>query len=182
MIPLPPNDRGRRVLAEGRYVRLVSQAGWEWAERVRISGVVAIVAVTADRELVLTEQYRRPIDARVLDLPAGLAGDVAGAEKEPLLEAARRELLEETGFVSERWTCLTEGPSSPGMTNEMLTFYLAQNAVRTAPGGGDASEQIEVHLVPLEELHSWVEAQRSGGILVDLKVYAGAYFAANGRD
>ena len=173
----PSDPNARRVLAEGRHVRLVECAGWEWAERVRVSGVVAIAAVTADQHLVLTEQYRRPVDARVLDLPAGLAGDVAGAEDELLLAAARRELMEETGYESACWHFLTEGPSSPGMTNEVLTFYLAQDASRTGPGGGDASESIDVHLVALSHLHPWLEARRGAGVLIDPKVYVGAYFA-----
>lgn len=176
----PSGTNHRRVLAEGRYVRLVEQAGWEWAERVRVSGVVAVVAVTPDGRLVLTEQYRPAVETRVLDLPAGLAGDLAGAEDESLLVAARRELMEETGYESDRWKLLTEGPSSPGMTNEMLTFFLALNAEQTGPGGGDASETIDVHVVPLKQLHPWLEAQRGAGILIDPKVYVGAYFASCG--
>ncbi len=178
MVRLHPDNSDRRVLAEGRHVRLVEAGGWEWAERVRVSGVVAIVAVTAEDKLILTEQYRRPIAARVLDLPAGLAGDAAGAENESLLTAAQRELLEETGYESAQWELMTEGPSSPGMTDEMLTFYLARNAERTGPGGGDASEQIDVHLVPLEQLHPWLESKRGAGIAIDPKVYSGAYFAS----
>lgn len=172
-----PREDKRRILAEGRFVRMVKEGGWEWAERVRVAGVVAVAPVTPDNRLVLTEQYRRPVDARVIDLPAGLAGDVAGAEDEPLLVAARRELMEETGYESDRWELLTEGPTSPGMTNEMITFFLARNAQRTGSGGGDGSEDIEVHAVPLDTLHPWLEAKRAAGVLIDPKAYAGAYFA-----
>ncbi len=173
-----PDHVDRRVLAEGSHVRLVEQAGWEWAERVGVAGVVAVVAVTADRRLVLTEQYRPPVGARVLDLPAGLAGDMVGFEDEPLLAAAQRELMEETGYESDDWELLTEGPCSPGMTNEMLVFYLARGVEQTGPGGGDAGEVIEVSVVCLERLHQRLEAKRGEGILVDPKVYAGAYFAS----
>ncbi len=177
MIQLQRENTDRRVLAEGRHVRLVELAGWEWAERARGSGVVAIVAVTTGRELVLTEQYRHPVSARVLDLPAGLVGDVAGSEDESRVLAARRELLEETGYESNQWELVTEGPSSPGMTNEVLTFYLARDATRVAAGGGDASEDIDVHVVPLTRLHRWLESRRAAGVLVDLKTYVGAFFA-----
>ncbi len=173
----PQNDSTRRILAEGRFVRMVEDDGWEWAERVKVAGVVAVAAVTPDRKLVLTEQYRRPVGARVVDLPAGLAGDVAGAEDEPLLEAARRELMEETGYESDRWELVTEGPTSPGMTTEILTFFLARQARQAGPGGGDGSEDIEVHSVDLDGLHPWLEGKRRAGVLIDPKVYAGAYFA-----
>ncbi|MDY0167174.1 MAG: NUDIX hydrolase [Thermoguttaceae bacterium] len=176
----PSGTNHRRVLAEGRHVRLVEQAGWEWAERVRVSGVVAVAAVTPDGQLVLTEQYRPPVETRVLDLPAGLAGDLAGAENESLLVAARRELMEETGYESDQWRHLSEGPTSPGMTNEMVAFYLALYAERTGPGGGDASETIDVHVVPLKQLHPWLESRRGAGVLIDPKVYVGAYFASGG--
>ena len=177
MNKVQPENADQRVLAEGRHVRLVERAGWEWAERARGSGVVTIAAVTSDGELVLTEQFRRPVDARVVDLPAGLVGDVDGSEDESRLVAARRELLEETGYESDQWELVTEGPSSPGMTNEVLTFYLARNVKRVANGGGDASEDIDVHIVPLKRLHRWLEARRTVGILVDPKAYVGAFFA-----
>ncbi len=176
----PSNER--RILAEGRHIRLVERAGWEWAERARGSGVVAIVAATKDGCLVLTEQFRKAVNARVIDLPAGLAGDVAGMKGEPLLNAARRELLEETGYESSRWEFLTEGPSSPGMTNEMLSFYLARNAEKTGPGGGDASEDIDVHIVPLDRLHRWLEDRRADGVLIDPKVYLGGFFASGMKE
>ena len=177
MNKVQPEGSDRRVLAEGRHIRLVERGGWEWAERARGSGVVTIAAVTSDGELVLTEQFRRPVNASVIDLPAGLVGDVAGSEDESRLLAARRELLEETGYESDQWELVTEGPSSPGMTNEMLAFYLARNAKRVAAGGGDASEDIDVHVVPLKRLHRWLEARRAAGVLVDPKTYVGAFFA-----
>jgi ADP-ribose pyrophosphatase len=102
----------RQILAEGTYVRLVREDRWEWAERTNNSGVVAIVAITEDAQIVLTEQYRRPLDARVLDLPMGLSGDVHGAEGEDMREAARRELLEETGYEAAGLELLGQGPTS----------------------------------------------------------------------
>ena len=55
--------RERRILAEGKFLRLVAGNGWEWVERVNTSGAVVIVAVTEDRQLVLVEQFRVPLDA-----------------------------------------------------------------------------------------------------------------------
>jgi len=174
-------DSERHILAAGRFVRLVCESGWEWAERTNSSGVVAVVAVTDAGQLVLTEQFRPPLAARVLDLPAGLSGDVPGAEDEALLVAARRELLEETGYESARWQWLTEGPTSAGLTNEVLTFFLAAQAKRVADGGGDASEEIDVHVVPLAEAETWLEEKRTAGVLIDPKIYAGLYFGRRAK-
>ncbi len=168
----------RRVLAEGRYARLVAQNGWEWAERVNTVGAVVIVAITADRQLVLVEQFRIPLGRRVIELPAGLVGDTFDAQHESLDEAARRELLEETGYEAAAMEFLVAGPSSPGLVNEVYSLFLARDARRVAAGGGDASEEIHVHLVPLSEAEAWLERKRSQGIVVDPRVYAGLYFTA----
>jgi ADP-ribose pyrophosphatase len=171
-------ENTRRVLAEGKYVRLVALGRWEWAERTNTSGAVVIVAVTSDRQMVLIEEYRRPLDARVVELPAGLVGDEPGTGEEDLMEAAKRELLEEAGCVSQNWQHLIEGPSSPGLTNERYTMFLALDATKISDGGGDDSEDIHVCLVPLNQVEAWLQERRRGGLLVDPKVYTGLYFAA----
>ena len=89
-----------KVLAEGRHLRLVSRGRWEYVERPKVTGIVIIVAVTRENNVVLVEQNRPPVGGRVIELPAGLAGDIAGSESEAMEEAARRELLEETGVVA----------------------------------------------------------------------------------
>jgi len=170
-------QRKPRVLKEGRFLRMVAKDGWEWVERVNTAGAVVIVAVTGASQLVLTEQYRVPLAARVIELPAGLVGDVAGTEQEDLAEAARRELLEETGYQADRLEFLADGPSSAGLATEVYSLFLARGVRRVAPGGGDAGEDIRVHVVPLGEVPAWLAARRRGGVLVDPKVYAGLFFA-----
>jgi ADP-ribose pyrophosphatase len=167
----------RHLLAEGRFMRLVAGSGWEWVERINASGAVVIAAVTPDARLVLVEQYRVPLAARVIELPAGLVGDTAGGEHEQRIEAARRELLEETGYEATEWEYLVEGPSSAGLTTEAYTLFLARDAQKTAAGGGAAAEDIQVHLVPLDEIDAWLDQKRRNGVLVDPKIYAGLYFA-----
>jgi len=171
-----------RVLAEGKYVRLVARGRWEWAERTNTSGAVVIVAVTSDRQLVLIEEYRHPLSARVVELPAGLVGDEPGTGEEDLVEAAKRELFEETGCVSQQWRHLIEGPSSPGLTNEHYTMFLALDAKKVGAGGGDDSEDIHVHMVPLDQVETWLQERQRQGLLVDPKVYTGLYFAAKAKD
>ena len=172
------NEPQRRLLAEGKYIRLVARGRWEWAERTNTSGAVVIVAVTADRRLVLIEEYRRPLDARVVELPAGLVGDEPGTDNENIVEAAKRELLEEAGCVSNHWQRLIEGPSSPGLTNERYTMYLALDAEQISHGGGDESEDIHVRLVSLDQVETWLQERREQGLLVDPKVYAALYFTS----
>jgi ADP-ribose pyrophosphatase len=169
----------RRVLAEGRFVRLVAQDHWEWAERANVSEAVIIVAVTGDRQLVLVEQFRIPLACPVIELPAGLVGDTPGGEHESLAEAARRELLEETGYEAATMEFLVDGPSSPGLVNEVYSFFLARHARRVGLGGGDGSEEIRVHLVPLDGADTWLTQKRSAGMAIDPRVYAGLYFAGS---
>jgi ADP-ribose pyrophosphatase len=166
-----------RILAEGKYLRLVVGNGWEWVDRVNTSGAVVIVAVTEDARLVLVEQYRVPLAARVIELPAGLTGDTPDVAHEAAIQAARRELLEETGYEADRWEYLIDGPSSAGLATEAYSLFLARDARKVGPGGGDAAEDIEVHAIPLAEVESWILAKRHSGILADPKIFAGLYFA-----
>ncbi|MCC7421233.1 MAG: NUDIX hydrolase [Planctomycetaceae bacterium] len=149
-------------------------------ERVDTTGVVTIIAVTADRRLLLTEQFRPPVRRRVIEMPAGLAGDVAGQEHEDLAVAARRELLEETGYECERMDFVAEGPSSSGLTSEIVTFFRATGLRWVGPGGGDGSEDIQLHSIPLSWIRGWLRERETAGILVDPKVYAGLYFLGPG--
>ena len=171
----------RRVLAEGKFARLVAQDGWEWIERVNASGAVVIVPITVDREIVFVEQYRIPLARRVIELPAGLVGDVAGEEDEPLIAAARRELVEETGYDAAHWQAVAEGPSSAGLATEIYGIYLATEAVRVSAGGGDGTEDIDVHVVPLSEAVPWLLRKQQDGLMIDPKIYAGLYFASEVR-
>jgi len=172
-------DEPAVTLAQGKYLRLVSQGTWEYADRTHASGAVVIVAVTPERKLLLVEQYRIPLGCRAIELPAGLVGDVPGEEHEALQIAAERELLEETGYTAAEWQWLMTGPSSPGMCTELLSLFLAKNLSREHAGGGDSTEDIVVHEIPLAEVPQWLHAQHAAGKAIDTKVYAGMYFALN---
>jgi ADP-ribose pyrophosphatase len=171
------NPHDARILAEGRFLRVLSRSGWEWVERTNTSGAVVIAAITADRQLVLIEQFRIPLDRRVIELPAGLVGDTAESEEENFVEAARRELLEETGYQADKIEVLFDGPSSSGLANEVFTLVMARDVRKVGPGGGDASENIQVHLVPLDGIDAWLEQKRREGDMVSPKIYAALYFA-----
>ncbi|MEX0712107.1 MAG: NUDIX hydrolase, partial [Pirellulales bacterium] len=116
---------GRIVLAEGKYLRLVREGHWEYAERTRATGAVVLAALTDDGRLLLTEQYRVPLACKVIELRAGLTGDDDGHEQEPAAQSARRELLEETGYEARDMKLLTVGPPTAGLANEVVSFFLA---------------------------------------------------------
>lgn len=174
---VPATDDKPRILGEGRFTRLLSYRGWEWVERTHTSAAAVIVAITEQRQLLLVEQYRIPLGRRVIELPAGLVGDLAENKQECLEEAARRELLEETGYEAGSIEFLLEGPTTPGLANEVYTLLLARNVRKVAPGGGDATEDIQVHVVPLDEVAAWLEANRREGIMISPKIYSALYFA-----
>lgn len=141
--------------------------------RVNANGAVMIVAVTEDGELLLVEEYRVPLHALTIGLPAGISGDEG---EESTLQSARRELEEETGYHADAWTYLFTGPSSPGLTTEMVSFYLAEGLYQISEGGGVAHENITVHRIPLPLVHGWLMDQTGQGKVVDPKIFMGLYF------
>ena len=167
-----------KMLHSGRHLSLVVRDGWEFVERPGVRGIVVVVAVTPDGRLLLVEQRREPVDARVLELPAGLVGDDGSPAGEPLEEAARRELLEETGWDAARMDRLASGPPSAGVTSEVVTFLRARSLSRQGPGGGVDGEEIAVHEVPLDEVDAFLRAKEAEGALVDPKVWAGLFLLA----
>jgi len=169
-------------LAVGEFLELIRVGHWEFAQRTNSPGAVVIVPITDDGHLVLIEQYRIPVRASVIELPAGLIGDSTDSHGETIESAARRELLEETGYDARVLRELTVGPPSAGMSSEVVTFLLATELTRTSDGGGDHHEKIEVHTVLLDNAAAWLEKRRYKGTLVDPKVYAGLYFAEKARD
>ena len=164
-----PSDQ--EILWTGKYIRLVRRGRWEFVERVNLSGIIAVVAVTDDDKIVLVEQFRVPVNAPVIELPAGLVGDVEGSEEEAMETAARREMIEETGYEPAVLTPLYEGAASAGLSNEHISLFLARGLKKVGSGGGDDSEDIIVHEVPRGELVDWLEARRREGKVIDIKVY-----------
>lgn len=178
---LKATDIGEQtILGRGRYVELVEENGWEFVRRHASTGVVVILATTSDGELVLVEQPRRPIHGYSIELPAGLAGDQAGSEDESLQIAAERELEEETGFRASRWTKLLEAPSTAGLSSETFTMFRASGLERVGDGGGDASEEIIVHVIPVAQVPAFLAQKIAAGVVVDPKVFAGLYFLDSG--
>ena len=105
------------ILFVGEHLSFRRRRGWEYVEHRNAPEAVMIVAVTPEQELVLADEFRPAVEARVISLPAGLVGDVAPEDKET---AARRELREETGYATADLTVLGRGPGSAGASSEIV--------------------------------------------------------------
>lgn len=168
------------TLYEGKFLRLMRRGRWEYAERTNACSAVIVVAVTPEDKVLFVEQYRHPVQAQSIEMPAGLVGDLGEAESVEV--AAHRELLEETGWDAERIEFLMAGPSSSGMSTEMIAFVRAHGLRRVHAGGGDESEQITVHEVPRASAAAWLHDKLRAGYSVDPKLYAGLYFLERNTD
>lgn len=166
------------ILGQGKWLMLKKVGKWEWVKRVNTTGVACIYAFTDDDEVILIEQERAPLQGRtVLEIPAGLVGDIAGQEEEDNALAARRELIEETGYDADVLREVAQCPSSPGLSEEIITLYVARKLRKVGPGGGDDSEDITVYVIALANFHEFVCERMAAGVLVDPRVFGVPFFA-----
>ncbi len=160
---------------EGRFLSMhVTDAGWEYCARKGEQSAVMIFAMTRDEKIILVEEYRPPVASSTICFPAGLHGDQGDAES--LTTAAGREFFEEAGYAADELIHLFSGPSSPGLTSEMVSFFLATDIQRVGAGGGDSNENIIVHEVERSCILDWLREQQDEGKLIDPRVYTGLYF------
>lgn len=111
-------------------------------------GAVAVAAVDDADNVVLIRQYRHPIGTRLLELPAGLL-DLPGEDP---LEAAKRELAEETGLAAREWRVLVDVALSPGFTDEALRVFLARDLYDThQPEPENEEADLELVRMPVAE-------------------------------
>mgnify|MGYP003607799847 CR=1 FL=1 len=171
----------RETLYEGEWLRLVRIGHWESCERTHAQGMaVIVIAVTPDDEVLFVEQYRVPLGARTIEMPAGLVGD--DRAEDTLAEAARRELIEETGWSPGRVDVLLVGPTSSGMSNERIAFVRALDLTRVGDGGGVDNEDITVHRVPRADAPAWLMRKHAEGFELDLKLWAGLWMIEHNPD
>lgn len=107
------------------------------------TGAIGIIAINERAELLLVDQYRHPMGKVMWEPPAGLLD----SPNEDPLDAAKRELLEETGFVASSWNVLVDFANSPGGSSEALRCYLAQGLTEH-PNGRPTGTDEESMMVP----------------------------------
>jgi len=131
----------------------------------------AVVAVTPEQRIVMVEQYRHGLGRTSLELPAGVidAGELP-------MQAAERELFEETGHRAREWTPLIEVSPEPSRSTHRAHFFVAHGAERVSAGNPEASEIIKVRLLTIDELFECLDQGR-----VDHAAHVGAILLAEKR-
>ena len=166
----------KKILWQGKFLKVISKEFvnkngsiglWECVERIGSTGIVAIFATTKQKELVLTKQFRFPIEKYIVEFPAGLLDK----EGESTKEAARRELLEETGYKADKLIYINEGYFNAGMNDsKIINFYAPEvKFVGFDNIQSDDSEEIEVVKAPLNRLINFCTKEHKN-FEVDLKI------------
>lgn len=112
---------------------------------------INVLPITPENKIILVEQYRHGVNEVTLEIPGGMVDP-----GEQPLEAAKRELLEETGYTSEEWDSLGKASSNPAIMTNFTHLFLAKNCMPEAEPETGQFEDITVHMIPLEEFWDWV--------------------------
>ena len=165
------------TLFETKWIGVYRNGIWDFVKRPSSDSAVGILAITPENEVVLVEQFRVPIQRRVIEMPAGLVGDEPDFIHESIAETAIRELVEETGYRAGKMEFLIRSPSTPGLANEFMNIFLATDLVRETNGGGTELEDIIVHHVPVPQLRDWLSAKQAEGCDIDARLYGALWLA-----
>ena len=161
------DDDDEKIVWQGRFITTKTRGRWEYVSRARGIKAAVILAIEDDHVL-LVEQYRVPLGANCLELPAGLVGDETEGER--IEDAAGRELVEETGWLAASLELVGEFHSSPGMVSESFYMVRARGLKKVGEGGGTDEENITVHRIALPELPGFIAAKRDEGCAMDSKL------------
>lgn len=160
-------DEPEEIMWQGRFITAKRRGKWEYVSRAR--GIKAAVILAIENGYVLlVEQYRVPLAANCIELPAGLIGD--HDQEEDTLTSAARELEEETGYKAAKLEIVGEYFSSPGMVSESFSLVRASGLTKVSEGGGVDGENILVHRVALTALPVFIDAKRAEGCVIDVKL------------
>lgn len=107
---------------------------------------INVIAMDEDRHIILVEQYRYGIEDPTLEIPGGMVD-----HGESPLQAAKRELLEETGYRSDSWSSLGTVSANPAIMTNFTHLYVAENCVFEGAENPDTHERINVHQMPVSD-------------------------------
>ncbi|MBT2214336.1 NUDIX domain-containing protein [Virgibacillus dakarensis] len=125
-------------------------------ELIKHPGAVAIIPITKDKKIIFVEQYRKPLEKSLIEIPAG---KLEQGEKPEV--TAVRELEEETGYTTNQLKFVTSFYTSPGFADELMHMYLTdQLQPLTKKVAGDEDEFVELIELTLEEAKQYVKEQR----------------------
>lgn len=167
---------------EGKVVNLrvddvrMSDGSTAQREVIEHPGAVAVVALDDDGNVVLVNQYRHPVRARLDELPAGLL-DVKG---ESPLDAAKRELAEEAGLAADEWNVLVDLHTSPGISGEAIRVFLARGLGPVSDDKFEPEHEELTLIVDREPLAAAVRRALSGG-MTNAAAVAGLLAAVHNR-
>ena len=162
-----------RLAFEGVFLRLfvdqVRSADGHVGTReyLRHPGAVMIIPLLDEQHVLLERQFRYPLGRSIVEFPAGKID--AG---EPPFDCAKRELLEETGYVARRWSYLGGLHNAIAYSDEKIEIFLAEGLERTGDATPDAGETLEVFEAPWRQLLEWVR----DGSVTDVKTMVGAFW------
>jgi len=167
---------GKKTVFEGRFLRIVEKRVitgdgqsrvWEAVERTNThgSGAVVIIAVTKDGELLFEKNWRAAIEGHIIQFPAGLT-DIRG---ETDVEAARRELREETGYAAKQLIPVLLSPLSAALTNTGAMHFFAPDVEFVGRTAAEDAEEIEVIRVPVAKAGEFL-LNLPEGVELDLRV------------
>ncbi|MEL5987175.1 NUDIX hydrolase [Kurthia gibsonii] len=125
-------------------------------ELVKHPGAVGIIPITADGRLIVVEQYRKPLERSIVEIPAGKLEP----GEEPAVTAVR-ELEEETGYGANDFTYLQTIATSPGFADEVIHLYIAKDLYKIEqPASPDEDEFVELMEISLEEAEEMMQDGR----------------------
>ena len=140
-------------------------------EIVEHPGAVAVIAIAKDNKIILVRQYRKAVEEAIFEIPAGL---VHWEKGETALQAAKRELEEETGYRARKIKKLLKGFASPGYSSEIIHYFLATDLIQTKPNP-DEDELLEPVLVNPKDYKKLIKS----GKIKDNKTLLGILLALN---
>ena len=160
-----------------KYLKLVTknyatenghEGVWEMVERTNVPnniGAVVIIPMTRKKELIFEKNWRVPLETPVIQFPAGLI-DKEGESAE---EVARRELLEETGYIADKLMRIIQSPECAVLTPTLVDHFFAPDVEYVGNNDRENTEEIEVIRIPVKECLDFI-LDVPKGTMIDLRV------------